>query len=205
MILIQGIWIATPFAKEVQILLPFTPEYIRITTILTVVSLLGLSLKTYRLKGLLKGVVGISAGHDLYDVLGLLYFCYWKGTADGIEPVYLNSLHPALSFLGYLAWDRLWIALFLLPIWAYICKPRSTKTRLLLLIFFLTAVAAWILTGFHANHYWLVLSGRQQFNLPGEIFNTISKTTLLLLQVGTHSSELPCDSEHINRQIIRLP
>lgn len=180
-ILIVGIWVAVPFAHQIQAFLPFVPEYVRMTTLVVAILLPVWSLLAYGLRGLFKSLVGVAFGLAVYEALGLLYFFYWNGFAEGIEPIYLTPVYPAVSLLGYLAWNRLWIALALVPIWVYVCKPKPTQKTLLLVIFLAAALAGWFASGFHANHYWLVLSGRELFNPLGEFFNVLSKTLMLLI------------------------
>jgi len=180
-VLIVGIWIAVPFAEQIQAFLSFVPEYIRITTVVVAVLIAVASLQAYGLRGLFKSLVGVAFGIAAYEVLGLLYSFYWNGIAEGIDPIYLTPVLPIASSLGYLAWNRLWLAVALVPIWVYVCKPKPTRKTLLLVILFAATIMGWVASGFHANHYWLVLSGRESFNPVGEIFNVVSKTLMLLI------------------------
>jgi hypothetical protein len=180
MALILAIWVKLPVSEAVLQVMPFFPEYVRITTLLAVGWILIIKLWTQGYRGALRGVLETAAGLAYYESLGLLYSYYWNGTNEGIERVFLQPIHPALSFLGYFSWDRLWVAMVLVALWIVACNPRLTRFKAVFAVLFVSTMIGWIVSGFHANHYWLVLDGRQALDFTAEIYNAFSKTALLL-------------------------
>lgn len=121
--------------------------------------------RTAQLAGLAKGFLSALTGLAVYETLGsLLYVAYWNGTNEGIAP-------------AVIPWSTFLAATVSLSLWLRYCRLKTSR---ILAGVYVVSMAAWILSGLHANDVWLILTGRQTFDPVGEVFNIRSKTALLL-------------------------